>query len=98
MSEHYLVCFSIGVKTYKSLASLDSFGWITYDSLEFFFYSICTNLGVICSIKRQKKKTLIDKNNTFMYIIFQIIHIISDIIKNHLGMLFFRQLKYQMMN
>ena len=52
MSEHYLVCFSIGVKTCKSLASLDSFGWITYDSLEFFFFSICTNLGVICSIKR----------------------------------------------
>ena len=31
MSEHYLVCFSIGVKTYKSLASLGSFGWITND-------------------------------------------------------------------
>ena len=51
MSEHYLVCFSTGVKTCKSLASLDSFGWITYDSLEFFYCSICTTLGGICSIK-----------------------------------------------
>ena len=52
MSEHYLVCFSIEVKTYKSLASLDSFGWITYDSLEIFFVSTYTILDVICSIKR----------------------------------------------
>ena len=40
MSEHYLVCFSTGVKTCKSLASLDSFGWNTYDSLVFLLFHL----------------------------------------------------------
>ena len=42
MSEHYLVCFSTGVKTCKILASLDSFGWITYDSLVFLLFHLYT--------------------------------------------------------
>ena len=45
MSEHYLVCFSIGVKTYKSLASLGSFRWITNDILEFFFLVFPVQIG-----------------------------------------------------
>ena len=58
MSEHYLVCFSIGVKTCKSLASLDSFGWVTYDSLEFFFLFFFHLYKFGCDLFNEK--TLID--------------------------------------